>query len=188
MCSRTTKLPRYGKSPIPSSSYMTVGKCAVMVRGSIKASAFPLMQANAGRSIRSSYRRTAPTQKAGTSAYHGLGTRCTCTRATRQRAPIGNATRRALVSVGGCPSYAKVETPVQSWNDARSVGGAPNGYSSRDGNGTLDPYRRVSLLSKTQKREAERHDGDASATVQRRSQYDTLLVMPFFNRNNQRLC
>jgi len=31
---------------------MTAGECAVMVRASIKASALPLMQANAVRSIR----------------------------------------------------------------------------------------------------------------------------------------
>jgi conjugative relaxase-like TrwC/TraI family protein len=58
---------------------------AVMVRASIKASASPLMQANAVRSIRWLCCRTVLTRKAGTSAYRGLGTRCTSSRATRQR-------------------------------------------------------------------------------------------------------
>ena len=44
---------------------MTAGGCAVMVRASIKASALPLMQANAVRSIRWSCWRTGLTQKAG---------------------------------------------------------------------------------------------------------------------------
>jgi hypothetical protein len=33
--------------------------------------------------------------------------------------------------------FAKVETAVQTGSDARSLGGAPSGNSSRDGNGTL---------------------------------------------------
>jgi hypothetical protein len=84
-CSRTTILPRYSRSPLRSSSYRMAGECAVMVHASIKASVLPLMQANAVRSIRWLCCRTALTRKAGTSAYRGLGTRCTSTRAAKQR-------------------------------------------------------------------------------------------------------
>ena len=45
---------------------------------------------------------------------------------------------RAQVSVGAGRSFAKVEPAIQRSNDARSVGGAPIGNSSRNGNGTLD--------------------------------------------------
>ena len=44
---------------------MTAGECAVMVRASIKASALPLMQANAVRSIRWSCCRTVLTDAKG---------------------------------------------------------------------------------------------------------------------------
>jgi len=82
--SRTTILSRCGRSPIPSSSCVTAGECAVMVRASIKASALPLTQASAVRSTRWLCCRTAPMQKPGMSAYPELERQCTSTHATRQ--------------------------------------------------------------------------------------------------------
>ena len=38
---------------------------------------------------------------------------------------------------GARQAFAKVETAVQTWIDARSGGGAPSGNTLRDGNGTL---------------------------------------------------
>jgi hypothetical protein len=56
-------------------------------------------------------------------------------------ASIGNAAWRAQVNMGARPSCAKVEFSVEARNDVRSVGGAPSGNSSRDGNGTVDLSR-----------------------------------------------
>jgi hypothetical protein len=51
----------------------------------------------------------------------------------------------AQVSVGACGSSGQVEAAIQKSDHARSLDGAPRGNSSRDGNGTLDLCRYVSL-------------------------------------------
>ena len=70
--------------------------------------------------------RTALTQEVGTSAYRGPEARCTSAWQQGSVASVGNAARRASVSVGVRLICAKVETAVQTWNHARSVGGAPS--------------------------------------------------------------
>jgi hypothetical protein len=49
-----------------------------------------------------------------------------------------------------------VEAAIQRSNNARSVGGAPSGTSSRDWNGTLELCRRVTPIEQNPK--PERHD------------------------------
>jgi hypothetical protein len=117
----------------------------------IKASASPLIQANAERSIRWSCYRTAMTQKADMSAYGGLGTRCTSTRATRRRyvnrrCPLW----RAQGQCGAYPSFAKVRATIQESNDARPLGDAPCRNTSRDWNGTLAAYCHVTPVERNQ--------------------------------------
>jgi hypothetical protein len=43
---------------------------------------------------------------------------------------VGDVSRRAQVSVGSCPSFAKIEAAIQRSDDARSLGAAPIGNSS----------------------------------------------------------
>ena len=47
---------------------------------------------------------------------------------------------------GARQAFAKVETAVQTWINARSEGGAPSGNSLRDGNGTLAAWRHVTPI------------------------------------------
>src|SRR6516162_6498507 len=116
---------------------MTAGECAATVRVSIKACALPLTPANAARLIRCCV------------AGWGWRKRLVCQliasseRDARLHAQqggvtsIGDAPWRAQISLGACPSFAKVEVAIQRSNDARSMGGAPRGNRPRDGNGTL---------------------------------------------------
>jgi hypothetical protein len=60
--------------------------------------------------------------------------------------------RRAQVSVGACPSFAKVDAAIQESNDARSLGSAPSANGSRDWNGTLAAYCHLRPSSKTKTR------------------------------------
>ena len=54
-------------------------------------------------------------------------------------ASIGDAAWRTQISVGASSSLAKVEAATQRPNNARSLGDAPSGNSSRYGNGSLGP-------------------------------------------------
>ena len=103
------------------------------------------MQASAVRSTRWSCWRTALTRKAGTSACRGLEKRCTLHPRQDSSTSVGDAPGRAQVSGGACGSPGQVEAAMQKSDHARSLDGAPRGNSSRDGNGTLDLCRYVSL-------------------------------------------
>jgi hypothetical protein len=63
---------------------------------------------------------------------------------------IGDVPWRAQVSVGAYPSFAKVRATIQESNDARSLGDAPSRNSSRDCNGTLAAYCRVTPVEQNQ--------------------------------------
>lgn len=121
-----------------------------MVRASIKASALPLMQANAVRSIRWSCCRTALTQRLVCQPIAGSGLDA------RLHARQGGVT-----SIGDVPGERKSVweliqalrrsgATIQESNDARPLGDAPSRNSSRDWNGTLAAYCHVTPVEQNQ--------------------------------------